>query len=142
MQPVPNEQPDESVRPVAEADLDAIEELSRASTRSAAATRSAPASTAPSAPSSASAAAASSATTPSASPATASPRPKTTCSRSSARLPARCRPTSTASLCPLTEGSLYRSFLGAGFRNIKVMNLMALGPYEDPDGAWLPSVLF
>ena len=29
MQPVPNEQPDESVRPVAEGDLDAVDELSR-----------------------------------------------------------------------------------------------------------------
>src|SRR6266542_2988001 len=45
-------------------------------------------------------------------------------------------------LCPLTEGSLYRKLLAAGCRNIKAMNLMALGPYERPDGAWLPSVLF
>jgi GNAT superfamily N-acetyltransferase len=45
-------------------------------------------------------------------------------------------------LCPLTEGRLYRSFLSAGFRNIKVMNLMALGPYEESDGVWVPSVLY
>jgi predicted N-acetyltransferase YhbS len=45
-------------------------------------------------------------------------------------------------LCPLTEGSLYRSFLAAGFQNVKVMNLMAYGPYDDPDGAWVPSVLY
>lgn len=44
--------------------------------------------------------------------------------------------------CPLTEGSLYRRFLAAGCRNIKVMNLMALGPYQDPDGVWLPSVAY
>jgi predicted N-acetyltransferase YhbS len=44
--------------------------------------------------------------------------------------------------CPLTEGSLYRRFLGAGFRNVKVMNLMALGPYEEPEGVWMPSVLY
>ena len=44
--------------------------------------------------------------------------------------------------CPLTEGSLYRRFLAAGFRNIKVMNLMAIGPYEEPDGVWVPSVLY
>jgi hypothetical protein len=44
--------------------------------------------------------------------------------------------------CPLTEGSLYRRFLAAGFRNVKVMNLMALGPYEEPDGVWVPSVLY
>lgn len=44
--------------------------------------------------------------------------------------------------CPLTESSLYRKFLAAGCRAIKVMNLMALGPYEPPDGVWLPSVLY
>ncbi len=44
--------------------------------------------------------------------------------------------------CPIREGSLYRRFLEAGFRNVKVMNLMALGPYEEPDGVWMPSVLF
>lgn len=44
--------------------------------------------------------------------------------------------------CPLTEGSLYRSFLAAGFRNVKVMNLMALGPYQRPDGVWVPSVVY
>ena len=42
--------------------------------------------------------------------------------------------------CPLIEGSLYRRFLAAGCRNRKVMNLMALGPYEEPQGVWLPSV--
>lgn len=45
-------------------------------------------------------------------------------------------------LCPLTEGRLYRRFLAAGFRNIKVVNLMTLGPYEEPEGAWVPSVLY
>jgi hypothetical protein len=44
--------------------------------------------------------------------------------------------------CPLTEGSLYRELLAAGCRNVKVMNLMALGPYEPPDGVWMPSVLY
>ncbi len=44
--------------------------------------------------------------------------------------------------CPLTEGGLYRRLLQAGCRTIKVMNLMALGPYEPPDGVWLPSVLY
>ena len=42
--------------------------------------------------------------------------------------------------CPLAEGSLYRRFLSAGCRNRKVMNLMALGPYEEPQGVWLPSI--
>lgn len=45
-------------------------------------------------------------------------------------------------LVPLIEGSLYRKLLAAGCRNIKVMNLMALGPYEAPDGVWMPSVLY
>src|SRR3990172_9500292 len=45
-------------------------------------------------------------------------------------------------LCPLTEGSLYRKLLATGARNIKIMNLMALGPYEPPDGVWLPSILY
>jgi GNAT superfamily N-acetyltransferase len=44
--------------------------------------------------------------------------------------------------CPLIEGGLYRRFLAAGFRATKVMNLMALGPYEEPEGVWMPSVCF
>lgn len=43
---------------------------------------------------------------------------------------------------PIRQGELYRRALSAGHRNRKVMNLMALGPYEDPQGVWLPSVLF
>lgn len=43
---------------------------------------------------------------------------------------------------PVTEGSLYRRFLEAGCRNRKVMNLMSLGPYEEPQGPWLPSIGF
>jgi predicted N-acetyltransferase YhbS len=45
-------------------------------------------------------------------------------------------------LVPLIEGNLYRQLLAAGCRNIKVMNLMARGPYEPPDGVWMPSVLY
>jgi predicted N-acetyltransferase YhbS len=45
-------------------------------------------------------------------------------------------------ICPVVEGELYRRFLAAGFRTRKVMNLMALGPYEEPAGVWLPSVGF
>ena len=44
--------------------------------------------------------------------------------------------------CPLSEGGLYRNLLAAGGRAIKVMNLMALGPYEPPEGVWMPSVGF
>jgi GNAT superfamily N-acetyltransferase len=44
--------------------------------------------------------------------------------------------------CPLSQGSLYRKFLKAGCRAIKVMNLMSLGPYDPPEGVWMPSVLY
>jgi GNAT superfamily N-acetyltransferase len=43
--------------------------------------------------------------------------------------------------CPLTNASLYRTFLSAGCRNVKVMNLMTVGPYEEPEGCWLPSII-
>jgi len=45
-------------------------------------------------------------------------------------------------ICPLTEGGLFRGALAARHRLKKMMNLMALGPYEEPEGAWLPSVLY
>jgi len=44
--------------------------------------------------------------------------------------------------CPLSEGALFRRFLAAGCKVRKVMNLMTLGPYEEPRGPWMPSVLF
>lgn len=44
--------------------------------------------------------------------------------------------------CPLREANLYRSALKAGHRAIKVMNLMAMGPYEPPDEVWMPSILY
>ena len=43
---------------------------------------------------------------------------------------------------PMRNGDLYRAVLAAGHRNRKVMNLMAYGPYEDPQGTFVPSVLF
>ena len=46
------------------------------------------------------------------------------------------------SFVPLRSGELYRRALAAGHRNMKVMNLMALGPYEDPQGSYCPSVMF
>ena len=45
-------------------------------------------------------------------------------------------------LVPLRNGALYRGALAAGHKNQKVMNLMALGPYEEPAGTFCPSVLF
>ena len=46
------------------------------------------------------------------------------------------------SLLPLRNGTLYRDAVTAGHQNTKVMNLMALGPYEEPHGTFCPSVLF
>ncbi|MDP3767999.1 MAG: GNAT family N-acetyltransferase [Dehalococcoidia bacterium] len=46
------------------------------------------------------------------------------------------------SFVPLRSGALYREALVAGHRNQKVMNLMAFGPYEEPQGTFCPSVLF
>lgn len=46
------------------------------------------------------------------------------------------------SFVPLRNGALYRRALAAGHRNRKVMNLMALGPYEETQGTFCPSVLF
>ena len=45
-------------------------------------------------------------------------------------------------LVPMRQGALYRRALAAGHRNRKVMNLMAYGPYEEPQGTYCPSVSF
>ena len=55
---------------------------------------------------------------------------------------ARLSPAPVTQLCPLTEGSLFRKALAQGHRLRKMMNLMAYGPYEAPDGVWVPSVLY
>jgi GNAT superfamily N-acetyltransferase len=44
--------------------------------------------------------------------------------------------------CPLTESSFYRKALQADCRVIKVMNYMTLGAYEEPEEVWMPSVLY
>lgn len=44
--------------------------------------------------------------------------------------------------CPLDNGSLFRALLQAGCRTAKMMNLMAMGPYEQPVPVWMPSVLY
>ncbi len=54
----------------------------------------------------------------------------------------RTPPEAARFFCPLSEGNLYRKFLQAGCRPIKVMNLMAMGPYESPDEVWMPSIAF
>jgi ribosomal protein S18 acetylase RimI-like enzyme len=43
---------------------------------------------------------------------------------------------------PLRCAGLYRKALAAGHRNTKVMNLMSVGPYEEPRGTYAPSVMF
>ena len=45
-------------------------------------------------------------------------------------------------LLPMRNGELHRKALAAGHRNTKVMNLMALGPYEEPAGTYCASVMF
>lgn len=44
--------------------------------------------------------------------------------------------------CPLTESGFYRKALQGGCRVIKVMNYMTMGPYEPQDEVWMPSVLY
>jgi predicted N-acetyltransferase YhbS len=46
-----------------------------------------------------------------------------------------------AFLVPLRSG-LFRWCLEEGLRLVKPMNLMALRDYREPDGAWIPSVLY
>jgi ribosomal protein S18 acetylase RimI-like enzyme len=46
------------------------------------------------------------------------------------------------SLCPLDDGPLFRAFLRAGCRTVKMLNLMAMGPYEAPSSVWMPSILY
>lgn len=46
------------------------------------------------------------------------------------------------SLCPLDDGDLFRAFLKAGCRTGKMLNLMAMGPYEAPASVWMPSILY
>lgn len=44
-------------------------------------------------------------------------------------------------LLPLHQHELVRSCLTAGLRIVKPMTYMAVGPYQRPRGAWIPSVL-
>jgi len=56
---------------------------------------------------------------------------------------ARRLPVQTARLfCPLGDTGFFRALLKAGCRTIKLMTLMALGPYERPQGVWMPSVAY
>ncbi|HWP90800.1 MAG TPA: GNAT family N-acetyltransferase [Thermodesulfobacteriota bacterium] len=44
--------------------------------------------------------------------------------------------------CPLRQEKFFRTALRNGCRAIKVMNLMAVGPYEPPQDVWMPSILY
>jgi GNAT superfamily N-acetyltransferase len=55
---------------------------------------------------------------------------------------AHCLPPESARFfCPLSQARFFRQALNAGCRVIKVMNYMAIGPYEPPSEVWMPSVL-
>ena len=41
--------------------------------------------------------------------------------------------------CPLSLGSFYRKLLKSGCRAREIHTIMALGPYEQPEGIWMPS---
>ena len=45
-------------------------------------------------------------------------------------------------LLPARNGEMYRWSLGRGLRVVQVMTLMTVGLYNEPAGAWLPSVLY
>ncbi len=45
-------------------------------------------------------------------------------------------------LLPTRQSALFRWCLGQGLRIIKPMTLMTIGEYQNPRGAWLPSVLY
>jgi GNAT superfamily N-acetyltransferase len=45
-------------------------------------------------------------------------------------------------LLPGRQGELFRASLAAGLQVVKPMTYMTLGEYRDPQGAWLPSVLY
>jgi predicted N-acetyltransferase YhbS len=51
-------------------------------------------------------------------------------------------PTAQVFFAPLRQATLYRKALAAGCRTIKVMNLMTIGPYEEPTATWIPSVMY
>ncbi len=44
--------------------------------------------------------------------------------------------------CPLSLGDFYRKALKAGCRAVEVHTLMTYGPYERPDGIWMPSSIY
>ncbi len=45
-------------------------------------------------------------------------------------------------LLPMRNAALFRWCLGHGLRVVQVMTLMSLGLYNEPNGAYLPSILY
>jgi len=45
-------------------------------------------------------------------------------------------------ILPLRRASFFRWCLGQGFRVIKPLTLMALGPYTEPQGCYFPSIIY
>jgi predicted N-acetyltransferase YhbS len=45
-------------------------------------------------------------------------------------------------LVPMREGALFRFCLDNGLRVVQVLTLMTRGLYNEPQGAWLPSIMF
>lgn len=45
-------------------------------------------------------------------------------------------------LVPMREGALFRFCLENGLRVVQVLTLMTRGLYNEPQGAWLPSIMF
>jgi GNAT superfamily N-acetyltransferase len=45
-------------------------------------------------------------------------------------------------LLPTRQDGLFRWCLSAGLRPIKPMTYMSIGDYQEPDGCWIPSVLY
>ena len=45
-------------------------------------------------------------------------------------------------LLPSRNAELFRWCIGSGLRMVQSMNLMTIGLYNEPQGAWLPSLLF
>ena len=41
--------------------------------------------------------------------------------------------------CPLSFNGMFRRALEGGYRTLEVHNIMTYGPYERPDGVWMPS---
>ena len=45
-------------------------------------------------------------------------------------------------LLPVRQASLFRWCLSQGFRAVLPMTLMAMGKYQEPDGCYIPSILY